>query len=751
MTGLKFRISTGLKDIIGKELINDDKIAIFELVKNSYDAKANHVKIIFQDILGSRSRAKIFIVDDGKGMSFEDIEKKWLSVGFSEKKFEIPDEIINKKGKLSKNRAYAGAKGIGRFSADRLGRFMSMYTRQKKNQDMNKIKLDWHAFENNQQENFDSIDVDHSTTAEIPKEVSKYGNFGAGTIIEISNLNEGWDEKKLLDLKRYLQRLINPTIERNIHDFKIEIISQEFSKIDKNREDVNRVNGFVKNIIFKMFEKQTTRVSSKIANGKIYTNVVDKGNLIFALEEDNTFSKLEDVYVHIFYLTPITRTSFTKIMGVTHREYGSIFLYKNGFRVHPYGDEDDDWLGLEKRKGQGYARNLANREVIGRVEIYGEQKEFRETSSRDGGIISSEGLSQLKKFIVKKALERLEKYVVEGIHFDLDEEEKRKSPEKITDDSLKVISKFVGKTNKSNMKITIGKNIFQRIKEKQIESIPEIIRNLEIVKKSVRNSKEKKYIENQLKTLRIANKNISKTQTTIKKELEVKTKETYFLRKETSGDKQIIMNLNHTIKNLTKKIDGYVMRIGEKITNNESIESIIPFLDKISIENKKVKSLAKIVSVSNFNIKAKTREDDLAEYIKEYTAALIKDITNLKLNFENETVDYHAKFVPLEISTMLDNFIDNSIKADATKITIRFEKRQGALYVYFADNGNGIKKSEEEKLFQRGYSTTSGSGLGIYHIKKIAEEHNGSVKFAGNNYKSLGKGAVFEVILNGSN
>jgi len=478
--------------------------------------------------------------------------------------------------------------------------------------------------------------------------------------------------------------------------------------------------------------------------------VVDKGNLIFALEEDNIFSKLDDVYVHIFYLTPTARTSFTKIMGITHREYGSIFLYKNGFRVHPYGEEGDDWLALEKRKGQGYARNLANREVIGRVEIYGEQKEFRETSSRDGGIIKSDGLIQLKKFIVKKALERLEKYVVEGIHFDPEKEEKKKSPEKITDDSLKLISKLVGKTNASNLKISIGKNIFERIKEREIESIPEVIRNLEILKKSAKTKKEKEYIENQLKTLRIVNKSISKVQTKVKKELEIKTKETYFLRKETSGDKQIIMNLNHSIKNLTKKIDGYVMRIGEKIKNGEPIDSIIPWVDKIGIENKKVKSLTKIVSISNFNIKAKSKEDDLVEYIKEYAATLLKDITNLDLKFHNENINYHTKFIPLEISTMLDNLIDNSIKADAVKIAIRFEKRQGNLHVYFADNGKGIRKSEETHLFTRGYSTTSGSGLGIYHIKAIAEEHKGNMKFIGNNYNNLGKGAVFEVVLNGT-
>lgn len=79
---LDFRISSGLKDIIGKELITDDLIAIFELVKNSYDANANNVKIVFQNVKEeSKNTPRILIIDDGDGMSFDDLNNKWLFVG----------------------------------------------------------------------------------------------------------------------------------------------------------------------------------------------------------------------------------------------------------------------------------------------------------------------------------------------------------------------------------------------------------------------------------------------------------------------------------------------------------------------------------------------------------------------------------------------------------------------------------------------------------------------------------------------
>jgi len=65
---MQFKISSALKDIIGRDLINDDLIAIFELVKNSYDAHATRVNIYFENLYTDNPSIKI--VDNGKGMSF---------------------------------------------------------------------------------------------------------------------------------------------------------------------------------------------------------------------------------------------------------------------------------------------------------------------------------------------------------------------------------------------------------------------------------------------------------------------------------------------------------------------------------------------------------------------------------------------------------------------------------------------------------------------------------------------------------
>ena len=84
MEELKFKISSGLKSIIGRDLITNDFVAIFELVKNSFDAQATYVKIVFD--LEDKENAAIYIADNGKGMSDIDIREKWLFVAYSAKK-----------------------------------------------------------------------------------------------------------------------------------------------------------------------------------------------------------------------------------------------------------------------------------------------------------------------------------------------------------------------------------------------------------------------------------------------------------------------------------------------------------------------------------------------------------------------------------------------------------------------------------------------------------------------------------------
>src|SRR5271169_6481591 len=80
---LNFDVSTGLKRVLGRELITDDEVAIFEMVKNSFDARADEVYIYFGE-------DHIIVADNGSGMSYEDLQDKWLFVAYSAKRSQGP-------------------------------------------------------------------------------------------------------------------------------------------------------------------------------------------------------------------------------------------------------------------------------------------------------------------------------------------------------------------------------------------------------------------------------------------------------------------------------------------------------------------------------------------------------------------------------------------------------------------------------------------------------------------------------------
>jgi hypothetical protein len=137
---LYFDVSSGLKTVLGSELITDDEVAIFELVKNSFDADASHVDLYFDS-------DQIVISDNGHGMTKGDVSAKWLRVGYSSKREQ--NRAPDFRDVAEKRRRFAGSKGVGRISSDRLGRWLTLQTRSKNEGSgpVHRIKVDWNLFD----------------------------------------------------------------------------------------------------------------------------------------------------------------------------------------------------------------------------------------------------------------------------------------------------------------------------------------------------------------------------------------------------------------------------------------------------------------------------------------------------------------------------------------------------------------------------------------------------------------------------
>ncbi|WP_103867399.1 ATP-binding protein [Aquimarina sp. I32.4] len=430
MAKVSFRTNVLLKSIIGKDLITDDNIAVLELVKNSFDAGSKESNIIFRNLLHNQeikeykklNSSEIIISDSGSGMSEYDLINKWLNIAYSEKKAK----------KEEHNRTLAGNKGVGRFSCDRLGKFLTIYTK-KSDSNLIKLSIDWREFEQ-----IDDIEINIQDIGFELKEISmnqyqdetNLNSFKSGTTLSIKSLREEWNHKKILSLKRQLEKFINPNQSFESEKFDVNILAEEFLKFEKEFQSFQKINGTVENKIFDKLNFKVTYIHSEISEDgkKITTTLKDRGNEIFTLTEHNPFDLLKNIKIHIYYLNPYSKAYFMKQTGIRSNEFGSISFFIDGFRVPPYGDSGNDWLGMENRKNQGRARHLGTREVIGRIEVFDnvetddDEKYFKIISSRSG-VLNNDVFNQLTKFsspfgYYLKTLRRLERFVVEGINWD---------------------------------------------------------------------------------------------------------------------------------------------------------------------------------------------------------------------------------------------------------------------------------------------------------------------------------------------
>jgi len=729
---LQFRISSALKNIIGSDLISDDFIAVFELVKNSYDAHATKVEIIFENIYSKD--AKIIIKDDGKGMNYDDLINKWLFVAYSAKKEGTEEDSYDYRDKIKVKRAYAGAKGIGRFSCDRLG--AELYLETIKDEASSKVETlltEWDKFEGDLKDEFVNISVLHETISK-----SNY-NIKNGTALEITNLKNDWDRKKLLKLKDALAKLINPNKKITGDEFTIElIVPDEFNNDKKVNEYHKKVNGNIQNLIFETLDIKTSKIVSEVSSDNyITTSLYEGGRLVYTIKEENTFTELHNVEAVIYFMNQSAKSTFTRRMGTEPVNYGHIYLYKNNLRIYPYGEKGEDPFKMDNRKAQGYKRYLGTRDTIGYISINGENDNLRETSSRGDGLIKSKTYFELVEWFYDN-LKRLEKFIIDIVNWgnDLSNEDFIKLDNK---DKQIAIQKLVQNLTKSKNLISfeVAPEIFDIIERKQEKSTKSTISKIKRIIESgnydqsdiVENLKS---VEKSLDTLKKSAEEAEKEafDKLIKNEelevnLESEKKKGAFQGALIGTDKERIIGLQHQIYRSSSRINRNLKLLIKHLGINNIDNQTKKHIRIISLEASKINSIANFVTKANFNLKASEVTKDIIDFVTDYITEiyLIEDRVidiEMEINFvDNYNSEYIMEFRPLEVTSIFDNLISNAEKANADRITITYKENKGQLEIQFKDNGNGISENNIDKVFELGYTTTKGSGIGLFQVFDI--------------------------------
>jgi signal transduction histidine kinase len=758
---LHFKISSALKRVIGRDLITDEFVAIFELVKNGFDARATRVDIVLDD-------GHLYIVDNGKGMSLQDITDKWLFVAYSAKRDGTED--LDYRDLIGNGRAFAGSKGVGRFSCDRLGQVLVMQTRRRGSDDVEIVTVNWDRFEQDAKEEFAAVPIRRETSADfdLPDDVDP---LMSGTVLEISGLREDWDRPKLLKLRAALAKLINPFGDAS-DDFQVwlhvpaeaDADAEELARSGGEALQSNVVNGPIENFIFDTLKGKTTHLEVALSDDGAYliSTLTDRGELVYRVREPNQDYPLlagTSFHCNLFYLNRSAKMTFKRRMGVNSVEFGSVFLFKNGFRIFPIGEDGVDTFGIDRRKAQGYNRFLGTRDIIGRIDVSGSDEVFRESTSRDQGLIQTPAYEQLEDCFDDKCFRRLERYVVgvnwkDALDFDV-EDASRLRGDSASARITAIVSQLAGT---EGVELLAYNHDLVRILNERSDAFSDTLSGLKVLASKSGDSALLEEIDAaaarfaELQRAEIAAREAADrervgrreaeraaAEATLRVEVATKSldeerKRNLFLTSLGSLDRDVVEILHHQIIIHAAAINEIVNTQFDKLRDGvmPTRDDLVSAFENISFQNRKVLSTARFATKANFRLDSEAIEEDLAGYVVEYInqVAPVFSETGIRMLVTSDAKGLHRRFKPIEVSILIDNLVSNAGRADASEIRFHLDQPSPSeLRIVVEDDGNGFDPSltDLSRLFEKGFTTSTGSGLGLYHVAQILDDLGGGI------------------------
>ncbi|MGA2325238.1 MAG: sensor histidine kinase [Bryobacteraceae bacterium] len=350
---LPFEASAYLQTLIGRELFRGRELAVVELVKNAYDSGARNVSIRISTPTEKRP-ASFEVTDDGSGMDLAEIKRLFMFAGYSEKS----SDTIGPEGRMP-----TGEKGIGRFASDRLGSSLQVETKTAGQTEGIVVPINWNLF-NTRKKRFNQIEVPY-----YRRPLSFLQKEQSGTRLTITQLREPWDRASIEELRRSLAQLLNPFDPPKHFQIHFEVVDSEALS--------GQIQGTP--VVEPDFDLRFT-----VKGGGVLERTL-KHTPTSAEEKKSTSSgiegagKLVGLRGRLYYYVKHPKRA------QVHGQPAGVFLFRDGFRIEPFGSGTADWLGIgEKRaKRAGHAHIVPSR-LFGFISISRQEHEgLRDTTSRE--------------------------------------------------------------------------------------------------------------------------------------------------------------------------------------------------------------------------------------------------------------------------------------------------------------------------------------------------------------------------------
>lgn len=744
---LKIRPYARLLTMLGEQLIKNEQIALTELIKNSYDADADWVKVSFENFGDSfeiNDNSKIVIRDNGIGMTLETIEKSWMNPATPNKH--------TKKGTIkrttNKKRIIQGEKGIGRFAILKLGNKILITTRPESVSEEFEINYDLSSYDdefltkNNQEKELfiDDINIEVNINQnpkkilnqEIEVEHKKVNQNNHGTVIEIKGLKGKWNKKKIEKIYKdvlKLQSIFDKILDRhnNEDDFSIGFyINGERLSLSDNYLD--KLSGLLENkAVFKItnglfdskenkfvFEENSIPKSLSLNDSNV--NGLKIFQEYFCIKKNdkkkskevctNEYRKPEcGSFTFNFYIFDLNNQAPAKFLLdkddknliKEHR----IYLYRDGIRVYPYGNPDDDWLKLDMFRGTISAGQFfSNDQVVGVIEISKENNpELKDKTNREGlideGNATQDFIVLLQSFLSYYRQKQFKQYLI-------DYQKNKKEQD-------------VFKTKEIERQLN-------QIKEK-FKDNKDVINELNTLSKTY--NLERNYLV----------KRVESTEDLASIGLSVEVASHDMMSMISKG----LLNIDDLIKDLM----GGAKSTKEAIEELHKIRGIISF----------VESQMKDIQVMFKSTKQRRRNIRVGEVL-EKVIRIYKNVLNrekIKVDVQKIGSPLIAKCTDAILLQLFINLFDNAIYWLGTtniknkSILITLDGAEGTLI--FSDNGPGVNKEDVPYIFEPFYSGKGeeGRGLGLYIARQLLERIDYTILLTESRSEKVLPGANFVV------